>query len=53
VADAAHVILSRNAGTFTGRFCIDEDVLRETGIIDFTGYAVDPQQKLLTDFFVE
>ena len=53
VADAAYVILNRDAGTFTGRFCIDEDVLRETGITDFGGYAVDPQQKLLADLFLE
>jgi citronellol/citronellal dehydrogenase len=53
VADAAHVILKRDAGAFTGHFCIDEDVLREIGITDFTGYAVDPQQKLLADLFLE
>jgi citronellol/citronellal dehydrogenase len=53
VADAAHVILCKDAGTYTGQFCIDEDVLRETGMTDFTGYAVDPRQKLLADLFLE
>ena len=53
VADAAHVILNREARAFTGRFCIDEDVLREAGVTDFTGYAVDPRQKLLADLFLE
>ncbi len=53
VADAAHIILTKDAGAFTGRFCIDEDVLRETGMTDFTRYAVDPRQKLLADFFLE
>jgi citronellol/citronellal dehydrogenase len=53
VADAAHAILMKDAGTFTGRFCIDEDILRETGMTDFTGYAVDPRQKLLADLFLE
>lgn len=53
VADAAHVILNRDARAFTGHFCIDEDVLREAGVTDFTGYAVDPQQKLLADLFLE
>jgi citronellol/citronellal dehydrogenase len=43
----------RDAGAFTGRFCIDEDVLREAGVTDFTGYAVDPRQKLLADLFLE
>jgi citronellol/citronellal dehydrogenase len=53
VADAAHAILTRDGSTFTGRFCVDEDILRETGMTDFRGYAVDPQQKLLTDFFLD
>jgi len=53
VAEAAHVILNRDAGAFTGRFCIDEDVLHEAGVTDFTGYAVDPRQKLLADLFLE
>ena len=53
VADAAHAILTRDARTFTGRFCIDEDILRETGMTDFSGYAVDPQQKLLADLFLD
>jgi citronellol/citronellal dehydrogenase len=53
VADAAHIILTKDAGAFTGRFCIDEDLLRETGMTDFTRYAVDPRQKLLADFFLE
>jgi citronellol/citronellal dehydrogenase len=53
VADAAHAILTRDASTFTGRFCVDEDILRETGMTDFSGYAVDPQQKLLADLFLD
>ena len=53
VADAAHVILTRDAKSFTGQFCIDEDVLGETGVTDFTGYAVDPRKELLTDLFLE
>jgi citronellol/citronellal dehydrogenase len=53
VADAAHVILTRDSKSFTGRFCIDEDVLRETGVTDFSGYAVDSGKELLTDLFLE
>jgi len=53
VADAAHMILTREAKSFTGRFCIDEDVLREAGVTDFSGYAVDPRQELMTDLFLE
>jgi citronellol/citronellal dehydrogenase len=53
VADAAHTILIKDASTFTGRFCIDEDVLREAGVTDFTDYAIDSRQKLLADLFLE
>jgi citronellol/citronellal dehydrogenase len=53
VADAAHVILTREARSFTGHFCIDEDVLREAGVTDFSGYAVDPREELQTDLFLE
>jgi citronellol/citronellal dehydrogenase len=52
VADAAHAMLS--AGGFaTGRFAIDEDVLREAGVTDFDRYAVRPGQPLLGDLFVD
>lgn len=52
VADAAFHILRQPAATCTGNFFIDEDVLREQGVTDFTGYAVNPQHKLMTDLFV-
>jgi citronellol/citronellal dehydrogenase len=53
VADAAHAILTRPSRTFTGQFCIDEDVLRETGVTDFSQYAVDPTVAPAPDIFVE
>ncbi|TZF90924.1 SDR family oxidoreductase [Cognatilysobacter lacus] len=53
VADAAHAILTRAASEGTGRFFIDEDVLRETGVTDFSHYAVDPSRPLLPDLFLE
>src|SRR5690606_35664755 len=40
VADAAHAVLCRKPAETNGRFFIDEDVLREAGITDFSGYAV-------------
>jgi citronellol/citronellal dehydrogenase len=52
VADAAHAILTRPARDTTGRFFIDEDVLREEGMADFDGYAVSPGQPLLPDLFL-
>ena len=53
VADAAHEILLKDATTFTGRFCVDEDILREAGITDFRPYAVDPQYPLIADLFLQ
>ena len=28
--------------TFTGRFCVDEDILQEAGVNGFRPYSVDP-----------
>jgi citronellol/citronellal dehydrogenase len=52
VADAAHAILTRPSRSFTGQFCIDEDVLREAGVSDFSVYAVDPTKAPAPDIFV-
>jgi len=52
VADAAHAILTRSSRSFTGHFAIDEDVLREDGVIDFDRYAVQPGMPLLPDLFL-
>ena len=53
VADAAHAVLVKTAAGFSGKFLIDEDVLRESGVTDFSGYAVDPAQPLLPDLFLD
>jgi citronellol/citronellal dehydrogenase len=53
VADAAHAILLRDARATTGRFLLDEDVLREAGVSDFDAYAVKPGSPLLPDLFVD
>ena len=52
VADAAHAMLVRDARGFSGRFLIDEDVLREAGETDFDKYAVEPGRPLLPDLFL-
>jgi citronellol/citronellal dehydrogenase len=52
LADAAAVILSRPAASCTGNFFIDEEVLRDAGVTDFTRYANDPDARLVPDFFV-
>lgn len=52
MADAAHIILTRNSRDFTGQFCMDDVVLYENGVTDFDQYAVDSSVELYTDFFV-
>lgn len=54
VADAAHVILTRDARTCTGNFFIDDEVLATAGVTDFDQYAVTPGNKeFQPDFFVD
>jgi citronellol/citronellal dehydrogenase len=53
VADAAAVILAKSPGTETGKFYIDEAVLRDAGVTDFDAYAVDPSAKPMPDLFIE
>lgn len=53
VADAACEIFKRDSRSWTGHFFIDEDVLREEGIDDFSGYSVEPGQPLFPDLFLD
>ena len=53
VADAAYVIFNRDSRKATGNFYIDEAVLSEEGVTDFTQYAVTPGAKLYTDLFLD
>ena len=53
MADAAHAVLGRPAAAVNGRFLIDEDVLREQGVEDFSGYAVQPGHPLTIDLFLD
>jgi citronellol/citronellal dehydrogenase len=53
VADAAYAVLKKSSTECTGNFFFDEDVLREEGITDFTKYAVNPQQQLIPDIFID
>ncbi len=53
VAEAALAIFKRDAGSCNGHFFIDEDILREEGVEDFSGYAVSPGNELYPDLFIE
>jgi citronellol/citronellal dehydrogenase len=54
LADAAHAILTRDSRSFSGNYCIDEEVLREEGIRDLAPYraAGVREEDLLPDFFI-
>lgn len=52
IADAAHAIFMRPAGDCTGNFFIDDEVLAAEGVSDLSGYAVDPSEDLIPDFFI-
>jgi citronellol/citronellal dehydrogenase len=53
MADAAHAVLTRDSRSLTGRFLIDEEVLREAGVTDFERYAVKRGEKLRIDLFLD
>ncbi|PVV03491.1 hypothetical protein BB560_002022 [Smittium megazygosporum] len=45
MADAAYVILTKNSSECTGKFFIDETVLRQHGVTDFEKYSIIPGTK--------
>ena len=55
MGDAAHAILNKPSREFTGNFCIDDLVLREAGVTDFSRYAAvpgTPDRELAPDLFL-
>lgn len=52
MADAAHAILTKGLDV-TGRFFIDEAVLRDEGIEDFSSYAYLPGATLQRDLYLD
>lgn len=53
VAEAAHWILTQPSRQCSGNFFIDEEVLLNKGITDFTPFAISPNGPLVPDFFLE
>jgi citronellol/citronellal dehydrogenase len=49
---AAHAILTKPSREFTGKFCIDDEVLKAEGKTDLGEYAMDPNAQLLPDYFI-
>ncbi len=53
LADAAHLVFSQPAKSFTGNFLIDDTFLHDVGNVkDFEKYRVDASMPLAPDFFV-
>src|SRR5262252_1280661 len=52
IADAAYLIFTKPAKSFSGQFLIDDTFLAAEGVTDFDAYRVDPSQPLSPDFFV-
>jgi citronellol/citronellal dehydrogenase len=52
VADAASIILQRPSYECTGNFFIDEELLMNEGITDFSKYAINTSNKLMMDIFL-
>lgn len=44
MADAAYIILSQDSRSFTGNFCIDDEVLLQHGLKDISIYDCVPGQ---------
>ncbi|XP_029051056.2 hydroxysteroid dehydrogenase-like protein 2 [Osmia bicornis bicornis] len=55
MGDAVYALISKDSRSITGQFLIDEEILKQEGITDFTEYACNPanKDKLMLDFFVE
>ncbi|XP_078033906.1 hydroxysteroid dehydrogenase like 2 isoform X1 [Augochlora pura] len=55
MADAVYALICRDSKSITGKFLIDEEILKTEGITDFTNYACNPANKdnLMLDFFLE
>lgn len=52
MADAAYAIITKPARECTGNFFIDEDVLIKNGMSDLDKYKVNPNAKLMEDFYI-
>jgi citronellol/citronellal dehydrogenase len=53
MADAAHLIVTKDSRSFTGQSLIDEEVLRANGMSDFSSYAIDPNAEPVPDILID
>jgi citronellol/citronellal dehydrogenase len=53
MADAAYAIFQRDGRAFSGHFLLDDALLLEEGVRDFSKYRVDPKTPLRIDLFID
>ncbi len=53
MADAAYEIITTKSNQLTGQCLLDEQVLSQAGITDFSKYQNDPDVELYTDLFID
>lgn len=53
MADAAYIIFSKASSVTSGNFFIDEEVLREAGVTDFSQYAMTKGMELNLDLYID
>lgn len=53
MADAIYELVNTKPGQISGQHLLDEPFLRSQGYTDFDHYAVNPQNKLFTDLFID
>lgn len=52
MADSAYWIFNQKSTEVTGQFFIDETLLRDAGVTDFSQYAINPDVALFSDLFI-
>ncbi|XP_055327940.1 hydroxysteroid dehydrogenase-like protein 2 [Paramacrobiotus metropolitanus] len=52
-ADAFYAVVTRNSREYTGHIVLDEHILRESGVSNFDGYAMEKGDRLLLDGFID
>ena len=53
MADAAYEVLTRNSRDVSGQFFVDEQVLRDAGVSDFSPYLVTPGTEPMLDLYID
>jgi len=53
MADAAYIMLTKDSRSYTGQFCIDDEVLTAEGVTDLDKYSYVKGAEFMPDFFLD